>query len=540
MKKYFKDKLLTFKKVFWDNYIGYTLTAIICLAAFIYVNYFLIDWNAFIYHGRQVLRLVEGSFRYRFLNIFETFNYILSFIFIVFNVIVLVFKINKVWSKVITYFSLILSLYLTHLMILIAFGYGNTLSSFLLHHLDKIAFIILLIVLVVFFISKCTFKNKITATISTIVILSLCVLPILPKRAFDFRSHPIVFDGGDSYVIAWATTSQGMSWVEATINDETQLFYDIENAMASVNKVFHAIRIPKIIDDSPVESFSYTINSKKLIWRSAAFYKFGKEISSDIYNFSTIPMDSEQVTVGAFNDVHGEFKTAAPLRDFIGECDIYLVLGDMLTATFTVEEALKNVDFTGNLSRGEKLVYPVRGNHETRGTYYHLWAEYMITPSGEQYYHVDYHGLNIIMLDTGDDHPDSAPINGGVSFYEEHTAIQVEWLKSLQIDNPKWLIASSHINFSVGNRPNNIISFTPILQDMGVKLLIHGHNHRIGRRNLIIPADPNAFPAFVPGGYRNDTKEFGASRVVFQENRITMTQYDNKGEIRFNDYIDIN
>ena len=329
--------------------------------------------------------------------------------------------------------------------------------------------------------------------------------------------------------------------MDATINGEEYTFYDLDNAIARVDDVYHRINIPKLDKyNQEVESFSYTINSKRVRWRSAAFYKYGKELSSKIYNFSIVPMDNDSITIGLFADVHDLYEEAELVADFMGECDIYLILGDTQTATFTQHKALKNVDFAGNISKGEKLVYPTRGNHESRGTHNHLWTKYMITPSGEQYYTFDYNDLSMIVLDTGDDHDDSAPINGEISFWKEQTQAQVEWLASLEFNSPKWLFSASHINF-INRQTNNINMFTQPLENLGVQMLLHGHNHRVGPNSLTLPNEQNnfPFPAYIAGGQLKDNTLVG-SKVVLYDEGVNVTQYDNNNQIRFDYFIPLN
>jgi len=544
---YLKEKLKQLKSIFWNNKNAISFLAIasgLCLAL---VNYFFIDWAAFVFHGGRELEIMAGSGMDHFLNSFQNIIFSVCAIIIAYNLLVITLKKNKAWLKILSYFTFFISITLMLLLFHVAFGFKEAFSEFIIYNLFIIIFVLTFLGLFIFFIVKCKFKNKLTATLTIIVLFCLSLLPLLPKTPFAFRSDPVVFDGGDSYTIAFATTSNALAWVECTINGETIIIYDIEDAIARVNDKFHKINVPKTnTNNERVESLSYTINSKRFIWRSAAFYKFGKEIKSKVYNFTTIPMNPSEVKVGVFSDVHGKYQEANKANNYMGNCDIYLILGDMQTATFTTHQALKNVDFAGTISKGEKLVYPVRGNHESRGSKNHLWTKYMITPSSAQHYTFEYNGLNVIMLDTGDDHDDNAPINGGVSFWKEHTQKQLEWLDTLEFNFPKWLLAASHINFIseeyhpdyikyLNPAPNNIELFHQPLGALGIAMLIHGHDHTSGPKSLVLPNEDNlnAFATYCVGGAKSKQGTFVASQITFSETSVRMIQYDNFNNIKF-------
>ena len=101
MKEYLKDKLKECKNIFWDNYVSIAIITIISLAALIAINVFLMDWNAFIYHGLREVGIESGTLTYKFLSLFEYYIYCLSGILIVFNLIIIIKKKNTIFTKII-------------------------------------------------------------------------------------------------------------------------------------------------------------------------------------------------------------------------------------------------------------------------------------------------------------------------------------------------------------------------------------------------------------------------------------------------------
>lgn len=530
------------KTVFWEGYNGIAAAGLFVAAALLVLNIVFIDWDAFVYHGIFEEELTNADFMYHIIRSIQYIIYIFVGASIIFYIVVIAAKIDKTWSKIVCYATMATNVFLFIYTLHFAFGLQESLQELLLENISYILFGGVFLFLLVFFVARSRFRNKLVAACITVVIVGLSVLPFVPKTAFAFGGHPAVYDGGDCYVVVWTTTNNALAWINAEIGGETLSIYDKTNAVANVNSRYHKVSVPKIDKNgNPVTSFSYTVYSKKLLWRTAAFFKYGKQIASKKYHFDLAPIDADTVTVGVFSDVHGQYDMASRVVGYMGESDFYILLGDMATAVFSQEKALRIVDFAGAVSRGEKLVYPVRGNHEDRGTYYQLWGQYTVTPGGKLYYTIEYNGLNAVVLDTGSDYPDDAPINGGATFWQENTAEQLEWLESISYEGAKWRAAVSHINFMYDDYLyNDITSFGERLYAKGADILIHGHKHRIGaENNFMYPGDYEEilFPSYAVGGYKHSLDTYAASQIKFLNSHIAIKQYDNNNKVRIDQIV---
>ena len=110
------------------------------------------------------------------------------------------------------------------------------------------------------------------------------------------------------------------------------------------------------------------------------------------------------------NDIHGSNdRLRAMLSDVKREnADLVIFNGDMVS---TVNE--EDVIFTGfmdtavDLFASEVPMYYVRGNHETRGRASSSVYDYFPTPTGEFYYAFREGPVFFLVLDSGEDKPDS-------------------------------------------------------------------------------------------------------------------------------------
>ena len=121
----------------------------------------------------------------------------------------------------------------------------------------------------------------------------------------------------------------------------------------------------------------------------------------------------------------------------------------------------------------------VPGNHEyVRGKLSDFWTPQFEFPHNglpqlpDTNYYIDYQGARIVALDSNRDRDE-----------------QAVWLESVLKDNPnKWtFVTFHHPVFSTGKgRPNpgTTASWRPILEKYNVALVLQGHDHTYGRRNV--------------------------------------------------------
>ena len=126
----------------------------------------------------------------------------------------------------------------------------------------------------------------------------------------------------------------------------------------------------------------------------------------------------------------------------------------------------------------------VRGNHETRGAASVEFMNLFPTTTGKPYYMFREGPAAFLVLDCGEDKPDSDIEYGGLAAYDAHREREAEWLRqTLQSD--EFRSAAVRIVFlhvppeSDGWHGSREIMrlFVPLLNEAGVDVMLSGHLH---------------------------------------------------------------
>jgi predicted phosphodiesterase len=139
--------------------------------------------------------------------------------------------------------------------------------------------------------------------------------------------------------------------------------------------------------------------------------------------------------------------------------------------------------------------------------------------------------LAVIVLDSGEDKPDSDLEYGGTAAYDAYREQLAAWLKqaiqSEDIRTAPVKIALLHVPFEKGKGwyGSNELKrlFVPILNEAGVDLMLSGHTHSYGIREKGT-CDGNEFPILV-----NDNNS--RMDVVANEKEITVKVVDALGKV---------
>ncbi len=125
--------------------------------------------------------------------------------------------------------------------------------------------------------------------------------------------------------------------------------------------------------------------------------------------------------------------------------------------------------------------------------------------SGKYYYSFTQGNVHFIMLDSGEDKPDTHPVYAGLVDFDKYRTEQAEWLNkeilSDSFKNSQYKIVMIHVPLFSGSKGHGGIDLTtkigPILNEANIDLMISGHHHSFSR---IDPSkDKNIFPVVVLG-----------------------------------------
>lgn len=348
-------------------------------------------------------------------------------------------------------------------------------------------------------------------------LLGLAAALTLPAQDFKITHGPWLCDmTEDGVTVLWTTNKPALSWVEAT-EDDGRSFYAAEHTRhyetvagrKQAHKTLHAVRLNNL---RPGTKYCYRIFSQEVLeWKHGDNVLYGRTVASNVYKrapfrFRTFPATGTDCSFVILNDIHGRADDMTELCreiDF-GKHDFVMLNGDMSNSIENEEQLFRDfIDASVNLYASETPILYNRGNHETRGVFADRLHDYFPTHNGRHYQLCKVGSVCFLLLDCGEDKPDTDIEYGGLADYDAYRREECEWLRravaSKTFRNASARVVFLHIPLDGGtwhgsNHLRNL--FLPILNEAGINIMFSGHTHRYGFH----PAnDEVRFPVVVNG-----------------------------------------
>lgn len=320
--------------------------------------------------------------------------------------------------------------------------------------------------------------------------------------------------------VVWTTDKPALSWVEVA-EDQGKSFYQTEHnrhyetvaGRRQAHKTLHTIRLEGL---RPGTRYCYRIFSREVVkWKYYDAVKYGDIAATNVFSraplrFTTFPEKGSDVSFVILNDIHGRADYMSELlqgEDFRTH-DFVVFNGDMSNSVESREQLFKDyIDTAVKLHASELPVMYNRGNHETRGCHADFLPEYFPTRSGRFYQLYMVGDVAFLVLDCGEDKPDTDIEYGGLADYDAYRLEECEWLReavsSEAFRHAAARIVFLHIPLGSGDWHGNLHLdelFLPILNEAGIDVMFSGHTHRYGFRD----ADQKVrFPVLI-----NDNQSF--------------------------------
>ena len=314
--------------------------------------------------------------------------------------------------------------------------------------------------------------------------------------------------------VVWTSTDRCMGWVEVAPDDGTSFYaeerprYDEDFMGRHVVSAVHHVRITGL---KPGTSYRYRIYQQGVDDSGHNPVPSGYISASNVYSqkpyaIRTMDAEKEDCTFTMVNDIHGRDSMMLALTKGLKEQkpDFVVFNGDMVSFMGSVEDIE-----TGFMTRATEtfatdvpLVY-VRGNHETRGPGFSEYLNLFPTPTNTPYFTFRQGPVAFVVLDSGEDKPDSDIEYGGTAAYDAYREQMSEWLKeavkSEEFRSAPVKIALLHIPFDkgVGWYGNNELKrlLLPTLNEAGIDVMLCGHTHSYSYRD--VGSVDNNFPILV-------------------------------------------
>lgn len=329
-------------------------------------------------------------------------------------------------------------------------------------------------------------------------------------------------------VIVWQADKLSIGWVELAPDDGTTFYacerpkYFDTNIGVKVSSELHTVKLTGL---KPGTSYRYRVFAKEILSHVNNKVHYGDVASTDVYSkeplkFTTLDKTKNETSFVVLNDIHHREGLITTLLGFNDNknADLVFFNGDMISILNKPEDIFEGfMDESIKEFAAEKSPYYVRGNHETRGTYATEIQKYFNPREPHLYYTLRQGPVYFILLDTGEDKPDSDIEYADIVDYDNYRTEQAEWLKTLK-DDPDFKSARFHIvieHMPTVKSPDSwhgqndcMDKFTPILNEMGIDLMIAGHLHAdeyhepdaTVKYPVLVNSNNGIVEAFVEGG----------------------------------------
>lgn len=329
--------------------------------------------------------------------------------------------------------------------------------------------------------------------------------------------------------VMWKTDRPALSWVEVAPDDGKHFYsnahprhYDAEHGRRRALETLHRVRLEGL---QPGTRYMYRIFSQATDgWSYSDYAHFGKTVSTSVYQqeplrFTTLDPKADSVRFVVFNDIHGR---AEDLRDLCRQvdfaaCDFVVLNGDMRSTTESEEQLFEGwLDVCVECFASQVPILFVRGNHENRGAYADRLYDYFPHPSGRFYHTFKAARTEFVVLDCGEDKPDTDIEYGGIAEFDPYREREARWLSEALDSDSKRRIVFLHIPPATSTWHGDLHlqqTLLPILNRSSVDLMISGHTHRYA---LYRADDTVHFPRLV-----NDNRS--GMRVVVGRDTVRVT-----------------
>lgn len=376
-------------------------------------------------------------------------------------------------------------------------------------------------------------------------ILKLLIIPVLlfvlSRQNIEAQELKIVHGPylqnltTNEVTIVWTTNKDCISWVEYYEEDGSN-FYQKERVKIFDSK--DGIRQIDTIHQVTVNNLSSSTRYAYRIYSTEALENghWGETVANRVflkepYHFKTQKTGFGEVNCTILADMHENGAKVGALLDGVkwDKTDFVVFNGDLVN-TFDNEADLFGgiLDTCVSIFAKEKPFYFVRGNHETRGAKAAMLKNYFHFTNNKYYYTFTYGSTVFIVLDAGEDKPDTDIEYNGLADFDNYRSRQAVWLDNLvnseEIKNAKHIIVFMHIppflkdkgKMWHGNEDVKT-KFVPLLNKANIDLMLCGHTHAY---DFLPKNEEHNFPILISdNNTRIDLKIAGNSIKVIRVGR---------------------
>ena len=336
-----------------------------------------------------------------------------------------------------------------------------------------------------------------------LLILIFCSALLLPgsssyaQENLEFTHGPYLLEPAENAMtVVWFTNKKAVSWVEYSTENNFGTFptwggypeiaKSSNNGLIDANTLRHSIRITKLEKGT---KYKYRVISKEILQFNPYEVLYGDSVVGAVHEFETLDLAKESFSFGAVADVHerGSELDGLLQHSEVQTLDIVFYTGDILNWLGDESRIFSGfLDVSVKHFASEKPFVYIRGNHETRGPMARDLMSYFPHTSGKFYTSFQQGEVFFIVLDAGEDKPDSHPVYAGLVDFDAYRTEQAEWLQqeveTEDFKASRYKVVMIHIPLFSGSTKHGASDITtkfgPIFNNAGIDLMISGHHHR--------------------------------------------------------------
>lgn len=332
---------------------------------------------------------------------------------------------------------------------------------------------------------------------------------------FKFRSRPeeILVNGPylqnpspDGITVMFQASGPARSVVEYGLDTLSTLSVrELIGGQEVCHDIEHKIRLQGLQGG---KKYYYRVKAQEILDNQSYSKTFGEEFTSPWYSFTLPSETTSDFTALIFNDLH----QYAPAMDAMARLaaqtphDFVIFNGDCLPEPANRADAIEAIGNLIRRFRGADIpAFYIRGNHEIRNAWSSGMSVLFDNPGGKTYGAFSWGDTRFVLLDCGEDKPDSTWVYYGLNDFTGLRHNQIGFLKEEMASRPFKKAARRVLIHHIpvwGNtdkyRPCTEL-WSPVLEKMPFDVDFAAHTHSLA----VYPAgssEGNPFPVVVGSG----------------------------------------
>lgn len=368
-----------------------------------------------------------------------------------------------------------------------------------------------------------------------------------PYKVYDTK--PVILQ--QPYLIDPSETGMTAAWLTDTDCQSIIVYGEDEQSLKGtaamqVNGLIpvdtrHHIRINNL---KPGTKYYYKVLSRRVVRLNAYWPDMGKWVESPVYSFTTFDKRKPEISFSYITDTHENVSWIKSLMSLVDwdNTDFFVQTGDALNWAEGETQLFRNwlSPIAEGLQSRVPFVY-ARGNHDLRGPFARNWYNYIPNQTGRFYFATDHGPAHFIVLDTGEDKPDSTSVYAGLNNLKEYRKQEYAWFKnhtetSASVKNASFRIILMHDPGWGWMENGEHAAWTKLANESKINLVLAGHYHKFRRIN---PGEGkgNQFPILVLGQKQIAHIKINANAIIIdvrdQDNKVVdLFEINKRGEIK--------